>query len=268
MRQNADKFRLSLAAAARRSPLLAPTFRATRARMLAGKHGTVEGRILSKLVKPGTVAIDVGANLGQYSAVMDRALCGKGFVLAFEPNPIAYEELVRGAQHKAIVPMQFALSSSVGTSRLRVPTTESGELQIQLGSLNHRADEGRGRDFEVEVQTLDNFLPMFQLPVSILKIDVEGFELEVLKGAEQTLEHHHPPIIVEIEHRHQPVGQRAEDVVQWLMYRGYHVSALTTSGLMDWEAALTKQATYQHGSDSPGEDYLNNFLCKAAGSER
>jgi len=262
MRHNADQLRLSLAAAARNNPILAPAFRGIRARMLVGKGGTVEGRLLSQLVQPGTVAIDVGANLGQYSAVMARSLRGSGFVLAFEPNPIAYEELVRGARNKAIVPLQYALSSQPGTSTLSVPTTEDGELQIQLGSLGHREGEGGHREFEVSVQTLDSFEPMLQLPVSVLKIDVEGFELEVLKGAQRILEQHRPPVVLEIEHRHQPESQSAQDVAQWLLGHDYTVQGLTTAGLLDWQAALERQAAYVHGAATPGEDYVNNFLCR------
>ena len=263
MRQGATQLRLSLAAAARRSPLLAPSFRATRARMLASPLGSTEGRLLSSLVRPGTVAIDVGANLGQYSVVMAQALRGDGFVLAFEPNPLAYEELLRGVRRMRILPMPLALSSQAGTSTLTVPTDEDGELQIQLGSLSHREGGGGSRQFEVRVQTLDAYLPLIEAPVSVIKVDVEGFELEVLRGAKGLRERERPPLVLEIEHRHQPQGQSAQEVVSWLLSRDYTVKGVTTAGLIDWREALDRQAAYVHGAtETPSADYVNNFLCR------
>lgn len=255
--------KLALASAARTSPLIAPSFRTARSVMLASRWGTLEGRLLAQLARPGSMAIDVGANVGQYSVVLARALRGQGTVLAFEPNPVALGELVTATRRKRVLALPYALSSAQGKASLHVPTDAGGLPQIQLGSLGLRSGDGGSLSYEVEMETLDSFLPIMQSPVSVIKVDVEGHELAVLQGAEAVLGHFCPPLVLEIEHRHQPEGQTAEGVIHWLEDRGYGVKAITHMGEIGWQEGLDRQATFDVGSAVPGEDYVNTFLCLA-----
>ncbi len=264
MRELLQNLRLHLASFARDSDFVAPTFRSARAVSLSGRWGTAEGQLLASLARPGSIAIDVGANVGQYSAVLARALQGLGIVLAFEPNPYAYEALVKGCRKKLVLPLSCALSNRSGSGTLSVPLSLNGEMQIQLGSLDENLQKTGYERFSVVVEKLDTFLPILDLGVSVVKIDVEGFELEVLKGAEKLLTEQRPPLVIEIEHRHQPSGQSAEDVVMWLLDHGYEVCGLDPRGIIGWKEALRKQGEYTRGNGAHPAEYCNNFVAHPA----
>lgn len=117
---------------------IAPIYRTSRAIHLSSRLGSLEARWIYKLVRPGSVAIDVGANVGQYTAVMNRALKGKGQILAFEPNALAFEQLTRGIRSKNIDCFRVALSDTTGIQTLNVSISEVGEALVQLGSLNYQ----------------------------------------------------------------------------------------------------------------------------------
>lgn len=131
-------------------------------------------------------AVDIGANCGIWTRVLARCF---PLVHAFEPSPEAVEcfwlnnpwrEMTERSQ---IVLHEVALGAEAGTVRLNTQLRSSGFT---------RADpEG---DFEVEVRTLDSF----SLPhVDFIKIDVEGFEHPVVKGAAETIRKCRPLVILE-----------------------------------------------------------------------
>jgi FkbM family methyltransferase len=134
-----------------------------------------------RLLDSGETAVDVGANIGQNASVMAFRAAVAGCVIAFEPHPITFEELQRnvtgwGSNHFASIHLEnVALGSEDGQASLAVTGYVSGA----------RLTRG-GNGVKVPVRRLDNFL-QDKKTVGVCKIDVEGNELDVLQGAEQTL---------------------------------------------------------------------------------
>jgi len=152
-----------------------------------------ELRLLSSLVRGGSRAIDVGANVGYYSYALS-SLCSD--VEAFEPLPQCAEVLeAYGASNVHV--HRVGLSSSSGSLTLRVPRVE-GVSRLLSASFSHDY-EGEQDAYQLPVRRLDEF--EFQ-NVSFLKIDVEGHEIEVLDGGRETLRRERPVLLVEIEQRH------------------------------------------------------------------
>lgn len=131
-------------------------------------------------------AVDIGANCGIWTRVLARCF---SLVTAFEPSPEAIEcfwlnnpwrEMDDRSQ---VVLKTIALGAEAGTLKLNTQLRSSGFT---------RADpEG---DLEIDVRTLDSF----NLPaVDFIKIDVEGFEHPVIKGAVETIQKHRPVVIIE-----------------------------------------------------------------------
>ena len=137
--------------------------------------------LLSKLVSAEDRVIDIAGNWGIYA----YTLSGLGSRLAvFEPNPQCFRALSSWASGKRNVEIYaVALSSQHGQGLLHIPVDATGQEHDASASLESRRDEV-ARCVEVEITTLESF--GFQ-DAKFIKIDVEGHELDVLKGATKTI---------------------------------------------------------------------------------
>ncbi len=140
------------------------------------EYGVMRGNLLA----PGDVVVDVGANIGVFSLISALRVGPAGRVIAFEPHPRAFARLVRNVDQnhfqKVIVPIQAAVSAA------------AGELSFDPDSITvHNSVDAAGST-TVRAVTLDadpNVTALAQ--IDLLKIDVEGHEVAVLGGAEETL---------------------------------------------------------------------------------
>lgn len=156
-------------------------------------------RLIRELADPKRLAIDVGAHLGDYTFFMRRHSAG---CVAFECNPRLTAHL-RRLYGDTIDLRAEAVSDHAGSAVLRIPTEE----RTGLGRATIDPENPLAKDFasfnEVEVKTvrLDDAVAR---PVGLIKIDVEGHEMAVLRGARSILERDKPNLIVELEDRHAP----------------------------------------------------------------
>jgi FkbM family methyltransferase len=134
--------------------------------------------------RPGWTVLDVGANTGVYAVRQARR---GARVYAFEPNPDCYRRLQKAvrANHleSRVTPVNRALGATVGSAELLLP----GGITT-MGSLRPQWIAGGGRsDIRVEVDTVDRVVSALRIDrVDLLKVDVEGLELDVLQGARGT----------------------------------------------------------------------------------
>lgn len=207
------------------------------------------------VLRPGEVAIDVGAYKGGYTYWMRRAVGDGGVVLAFEPQPVAAGMLRRYVSAFAwrnVAVAECALSSTQGSRELLVP----GEGVTPAASLVGASLPPDPRRHAVVVDTLDDHLAAHPPPgrVALLKVDVEGHELDAFLGAQRTLVDDRPHILFECEARHLR-GATPGDVFDHLRDRGYRGSFFERGELVDvtrFEASL-----HQVEGLRP---YLNNFV--------
>jgi len=137
-----------------------------------------EYEALKAAASPGTVALDVGANVGGYALLLGMWVGPEGHVYAFEPAPDAFDGLVRHVRlnglAEVVVPVQAAVAAETGTGRMAAEGVSGG---------NRLAGEGQA----VLTVTLDEFCAREEVRPSLIKIDVEGAELDVLRGARETI---------------------------------------------------------------------------------
>ena len=147
-----------------------------------GLHEPPDMAFFMHFLRPGDLFLDVGANLGAYS-ILSGALAGAD-VLAFEPSPDTYALLKDNLKLNGLETRLGAINAAVG-ARL-------GQIQFTVGldALNHVSLETGANTMTVPVVTLDDAIP--KRLVSAIKIDTEGYELEVLKGAQRVLTGTHP----------------------------------------------------------------------------
>jgi FkbM family methyltransferase len=151
------------------------------------------------------IVFDVGANHGMVTLFFSKSVLPKGKVVSFEPNPKVYQDLVGNIKvnnFSNIETFQLALESSEYQDNLIFDITHTG-----TGSLNAKIkDKLRNLDsnekivkVEVNVVSLDYLIPFKQLPSpEFIKIDVEGFEFDVLKGMNNLLKNKKPEMFIEI----------------------------------------------------------------------
>ena len=199
------------------------------------------------LHRPGTI-VDAGAHEGRLTRAL--AALPDTHVIAFEPLPPAFDRLCRTLPAN-VTARPEALSDQDGTIRLSVPRV-GGAAQEQWASIVK--DYGAIRAADPRVDGIDTWtvqtIPLDTLgltDVTAIKIDVEGAEEEVLRGAGATLRRCRPILSVEIEERHRPGSTR--DVPALLRSSGY-VGFYEFWG--DWRPIETLDvATMQRGSPSP-----------------
>ena len=137
-------------------------------------------------VTPGMVALDIGANVGAYSVLLGQWVGASGRVYAFEPSGAAFRGLVRhvslNAQDGVVQPVAAAVSDVDGDANLIVADT-AGESRLAGPS-------EVGATASVPVTTIDAFCGREGIQPSFIKIDVEGAELAVLRGARETIRQH------------------------------------------------------------------------------
>lgn len=150
------------------------------------EQGTMH--VIASCLRPGDVFVDAGASVGQMTFHAARAVGPTGRVLAFEPAPERYEDLVDGI---AINDLANVTPIAAGLAAL------PGELRLFLRGSPSMMDQQRSENtVTVLVHRLDDVLAEQRVDrVRFLKIDVEGLEPEVLLGATRALHAAEPPII-------------------------------------------------------------------------
>ena len=197
---------------------------------LSRRGGAPEFSVCQALAVSGSTAVDVGASVGNFTRGLAKAVGRHGRVIALEASPGVYEELIRSTWGARVVALNLAASSGPGWAELSVPVDGRG-THDQLGTLERRAT-GRVQATTIRTVRVDDLLGTDR-PVSVIKIDVEGHEAEVIAGAAETLERHRPALVVEIEQRHL-VGRSVSDVVESVLDRGYVCYGLRGRALVAW----------------------------------
>ena len=146
-----------------------------------------EYRAFRAAVKTGMTALDVGANVGAYSLLLGQWVGSSGAVFAFEPAPAARDGLQRHVHLNALDGVVRAVPVAVGAARSKArfvvePTAGEGRLATARDSR-----DGGSATIEVPVTTIDEFCAREKLTPDFIKIDVEGAELDVLRGARETI---------------------------------------------------------------------------------
>jgi len=160
------------------------------------------------------VVFDVGANIGYTALRLSQELEQSGIVYAFEPDPYNFkrlEENVNLNPQSSINIERYGLGNQEGRLKLAVVTTDN------LGG-NRISIEADGDYNWIDITTIDIFCTKHQLSmVDLIKIDVEGFEFNVLKGAEQLILNLRPILYVEIDDINlSQQGTSAKELVRFL----------------------------------------------------
>jgi FkbM family methyltransferase len=168
------------------------------------KNRNIENELLliQYFLDSDSTFIDVGANLGQY-VFKAEGIIPRNNIYAFEPHPALNKRLSK--LFTGIHLSQDALSDAEGNTQFKIPYFNNREIHTRgtLKTEHVEADETNSVLIDVHISTLDKFSEVNKIEkVSLVKIDVEGAEFDVINGAKEMIEKFHPVFIIEIEQRH------------------------------------------------------------------
>jgi len=176
---------------------------------------------LYSLVSEGDLIIDVGTNVGETLLNFARLTTQKGKVIGFEPDPQIFQKCINNIK---LNEFENITLNNKGLSDI------DGEL-----FLDRYVDRNRGANkithskdgenvISVQITTLDEYLENSP-PPQLIKIDVEGHELNVLRGAHETLKKFHPILFIEINDQHlKSFGVSAQELVRFLLDMNYKIA--------------------------------------------
>jgi FkbM family methyltransferase len=200
---------------------------------------------------------DIGANKGAFTFWLAR-WCRSGRVVAFEPQAGIAGRLAsdcKSLNFSNVTVEPVGVYSKSGIEQLSVPRGHAPGAAI--GSL--RSASGEPASIPVRVVSLDDYFSAGE-KLALLKIDVEGAELHVFKGAERILKTSRPLLVFECERRHLGDGS-VDDVISYLMslgYRGSFVCRGRLRPISEFDARVHQRAEGEWFWKS--RDYCNNFI--------
>jgi len=193
---------------------------------LAGRFEWRLSRVLTRLVRPGDTVLDVGANIGAHTLPLARAAGPAGRVIAYEPTSFAFQKLLANIAlnpdlASRIVPVQAMLT---GARSEPVPPAVYSSWPLEAARDLHAEHRGRAMATDgARAITLDDHLRDLEVErVDLVKIDVDGFECSVLRGAKEALRRWRPVLVMEwAPYIHKASGHRLEECLSVVRDLGY-----------------------------------------------
>jgi FkbM family methyltransferase len=182
--------------------------------LYCGLHEYNDMSFLLHVLREGDLFVDVGANIGSYT-VLASAHVGAD-TISFEPVPSTYANLVQNISVNQVQQKATALNIGLGSSKGKI-----GFNTDSFDTMHHVAEANEPVSIEVPIERLDDVLQNKRVPL-LIKIDVEGFETEVLKGAGDTLKQQAlKAIIVELNGAGSRYGYDERKIHQSLLDHGF-----------------------------------------------
>jgi methyltransferase, FkbM family len=165
--------------------------------LINGVYEEYETELFKKLLRPGMVVVDIGANIGYYSLIAAGLVGNEGRVYAFEPEPNNYGLLVKSIDvngYENVTPVWKAVSNKHGKVKLFMDKVSPVHPSLSEVNVDYKAGF-----VEVETVTLDSFFDDFVKDgkVDLIKMDTQGAEGLIVEGAEKVLSVNNPKIIME-----------------------------------------------------------------------
>jgi FkbM family methyltransferase len=205
-----------------------------------GRYQEIPRRVVQACIRPDCLAIDIGANIGSHALPMAKFVGDDGRVVAVEPTRFAYEKLLNNIRSNPklsnrLIPVNAALTEggpnntpkNAFYSRWPLRASEADRHPEHLGQF----ESAEGARFLSLDSLLAELRTSHKLPsrVAFIKIDVDGNELHVLRGARTTLTTDKPVMLVEITpHVQDEVPHRFESMIEVLTSAGYSLEDAKT----------------------------------------
>jgi FkbM family methyltransferase len=208
-----------------------------------GFHEKPTTELSKKEIHPGMVAIDIGANLGYYCLLESRLAGPNGKIYAIEPVPANFEALKRNIElngYQNIETHCLAISDKSGKAEFLTTDASNWGTMVDLesdaiaGDMKERLKDIGEQTIEVTTKTLDEFVEENNIKaVNFMRMDIEGFEVNALRGMRKTLQNSPSPLKLMIEVHNKFFDDIEKDLLpafQELFDMGFKVKVLIARG--------------------------------------
>jgi FkbM family methyltransferase len=219
------------------------------------------------VLRPGDIALDIGAHVGYFSMLFRLAVGPTGSVYVFEPMPDTYRRLLRNVmvnRFTNVLPLPLAVADHSGSATFHVDARNEGESSL--------LDAGGAESCQVQVTCLDDlFSDGMAARPRLMKIDAEGVEPNILNGGERWFDQYAPDMVIcEINRAALARGGASErDIRFFFESRGYRCAAVNVS---EPDSGLDLGGGHFYRYLAPDEfasdksRYVFNLMCVRAGS--
>jgi FkbM family methyltransferase len=196
---------------------------AARFRVISERYEASAMKVVADIIKPGFTAIDVGANIGIYSLVMGKLVGNCGKVFSFEPATESFASLIDHIQRNGLRNIVLPYQLLVGDKSGKCFFVEEGTNGTnRIGGSPFQSQ--RAKTVLKEMITLDEFFIKEGISPDFIKIDVEGYEMSVLKGAHNIMGSKRCPILCELHPGYwNELGYDWDGLEQFLYQLGYDI---------------------------------------------
>ena len=187
---------------------------------------------LQRLCTPGSIVFDIGANIGSHTFVLAKCVGPTGVVVAFEPTTYAFMRL-----YKNMLLNEF---TNLRIERLAL-SEQSGIAEFAFNASWRLDNEVKSAVSEtMPVMTLDEYVRRFKVPrVDLIKLDVDGFELKILRGGLGTIRTYGPVLVTELcEYTLAQHGESVHQLLDLLLVMGYQFYSESTFEHLNDSAAI------------------------------
>lgn len=197
--------------------------------------------LASNEIIPGCkTVLDIGANVG--GLFLSFIHNGVEHVHAFEPVPGPYDLMIQAyGKDPRLVPNRLGVSDKPGSvkgARIYNAWTLLPEGNYERGLACEYAN---ATPFDFDLTTVDDYVAANKLKVDFIKIDVDGYELRVLKGAINTLTRFRPPILFELSYLPSLIGDNCEEMCKYIFQIGYVVVTMDGKTVVrDWMSLIER----------------------------
>lgn len=196
--------------------------------------------LFCSLIEKGMTVVDVGANLGYYTLLAAKRVGDNGLIIAFEPNPFMFDllqENIRINGWKNVQAFQLAVSDSEGKRQFNLP-----KLNVAAASFTIWNENDVAESITVNAVSLDCFL---QVDPDIIKIDVEGAELEVLRGMREILVKGKVKVMCEVHPAQlSSLGYSVKEIEEILNQYNYNIYLISEERLISTTSITDEYAHY------------------------
>lgn len=234
--------------------------------LVQGVFEEIETEIFKKLIRPGMVIIDIGANIGYYTLIAANIMKNEGKIYAFEPEPNNYALLLKNINLNGYVnvnPLQKAVSNKSGKINLFIDGINCGIHSISQYNVYNNIGS-----VEVETTTLDEFFKneVKDLRVDLIKMDVQGAEGLVIEGAEEIILHNNLTILMEFcPYLLRNIGTDPLELLYKLINFGFTIEVIDESNKTTVKSEPMK--IIEMCDITTGDSFVNLLLKKTVGDK-